>query len=50
MKNTDNLSIFQKAVVGAQFLFVAFDATVLVPLPAGLAAVENVILDFKSKE
>ena len=36
MKNTDNLSIFQKTVVGAQFLFVAFGATVLVPLLVGL--------------
>ena len=32
----NNLSIFQKTVVGAQFLFVAFGATVLVPLLVGL--------------
>ena len=32
MKNDSNLSIFQKTIVGAQFLFVAFGATVLVPL------------------
>ena len=36
MKNSNNLSIFQKTVVGAQFLFVAFGATVLVPLLVGL--------------
>jgi uracil permease len=36
MKNDSNLSIFQKTIVGAQFLFVAFGATVLVPLLAGL--------------
>ena len=35
MKNS-NLNIFQKTVVGAQFLFVAFGATVLVPLLVGL--------------
>ena len=33
---TTNLSITQKIVVGAQFLFVAFGATVLVPLLVGL--------------
>ena len=33
---TNNLSIAQKIVVGAQFLFVAFGATVLVPLLVGL--------------
>ena len=33
---TNNLSITQKIVVGAQFLFVAFGATVLVPLLVGL--------------
>lgn len=32
----NNLGIFQKTVVGAQFLFVAFGATVLVPLLVGL--------------
>ena len=32
MKNNSNLSPIQKTVVGAQFLFVAFGATVLVPL------------------
>ena len=36
MKNSNNLSIIQKTVVGAQFLFVAFGATVLVPLLVGL--------------
>lgn len=36
MKNTGNLSIGQKTIVGAQFLFVAFGATVLVPLLVGL--------------
>lgn len=35
MRN-NNLNIFQKTVVGAQFLFVAFGATVLVPLLVGL--------------
>ena len=33
---TNNLSTTQKIVVGAQFLFVAFGATVLVPLLVGL--------------
>lgn len=32
----NNLGLFQKIVVGAQFLFVAFGATVLVPLLVGL--------------
>lgn len=32
----NNLGLFQKTVVGAQFLFVAFGATVLVPLLVGL--------------
>ena len=32
----NNLGFFQKTVVGAQFLFVAFGATVLVPLLVGL--------------
>jgi uracil permease len=32
MKESNNLGIVQKTVVGAQFLFVAFGATVLVPL------------------
>lgn len=36
MKNNTNLGIVQKTVVGAQFLFVAFGATVLVPLLVGL--------------
>ena len=36
MKNNTNLSLFQKSVVGAHFLFVAFGATVLVPLLVGL--------------
>ena len=36
--NTDNkLGPIQKTIVGAQFLFVAFGATVLVPLLVGLA-------------
>lgn len=35
MKN-NNLGLVQKSVVGAQFLFVAFGATVLVPLLVGL--------------
>ena len=35
MKN-NNLGPFQKTIVGAQFLFVAFGATVLVPLLVGL--------------
>ena len=30
MKNSNNLSLVQKTVVGAQFLFVAFGATELV--------------------
>lgn len=36
MKNNSNLSPIQKTVVGAQFLFVAFGSTVLVPLLVGL--------------
>ena len=36
MKNSNSLSPIQKTVVGAQFLFVAFGATVLVPLLVGL--------------
>ena len=36
MKNDSNLGIVQKTIVGAQFLFVAFGATVLVPLLVGL--------------
>ena len=36
MKNNSNLAPLQKTIVGAQFLFVAFGATVLVPLLVGL--------------
>lgn len=36
MKNPGELSLIQKTVVSAQFLFVAFGATVLVPLLVGL--------------
>ena len=36
MKNSNNLGLVQKTIVGAQFLFVAFGATVLVPLLIGL--------------
>ena len=36
MKNNKDLGPIQKTVVGAQFLFVAFGATVLVPLLVGL--------------
>ena len=36
MKNNNNLGPVQKTIVGAQFLFVAFGATVLVPLLVGL--------------
>ena len=36
MKNNNQLGLVQKTVVGAQFLFVAFGATVLVPLLVGL--------------
>lgn len=36
MKNNSELSLGQKTVVGAQFLFVAFGATVLVPLLVGV--------------
>jgi uracil permease len=36
MKESNNLGIVQKTVVGAQFLLVAFGATVLVPLLVGL--------------
>ena len=36
MKNNSNLNPVQKTVVGAQFLFVAFGSTVLVPLLVGL--------------
>ena len=36
MKNNSTLSSVQKTVVGAQFLFVAFGSTVLVPLLVGM--------------
>lgn len=36
MKNDNELGYAQKTIVGAQFLFVAFGATVLVPLLVGL--------------
>ena len=36
MKSNSNLAPLQKTIVGAQFLFVAFGATVLVPLLVGL--------------
>ena len=36
MKNNNDLSPLHKIVVGAQFLFVAFGATVLVPILVGL--------------
>lgn len=36
MNNNKKLGIIQKSVVGAQFLFVAFGATVLVPLLVGM--------------
>ena len=36
MKSSNTLNPIQKTVVGAQFLFVAFGATVLVPLLVGL--------------
>ena len=36
MKDNNNLNPVQKTVVGAQFLFVAFGATVLVPLLVGM--------------
>ena len=36
MKNDSNLGLVQKTIVGAQVLFVAFGATVLVPLLVGL--------------
>ena len=36
MKNDKKLGLVQKTIVGAQFLFVAFGATVLVPLLVGL--------------
>lgn len=36
MKDNNQLGIVQKTVVGAQFLFVAFGATVLVPLLVGM--------------
>lgn len=36
MKNDSKLGLIQKTIVGAQFLFVAFGATVLVPLLVGL--------------
>ena len=36
MKNSNTLGLVQKTIVGAQFLFVAFGATVLVPLLVGL--------------
>ena len=36
MSTERNLSVIQKTIVGAQFLFVAFGATVLVPLLVGM--------------
>ncbi len=36
MKNDNKLGPVQKTIVGTQFLFVAFGATVLVPLLVGL--------------
>ena len=36
MKNDNKLGYAQSTIVGAQFLFVAFGATVLVPLLVGL--------------
>ena len=36
MENNQHLNPFQKTIVGVQFLFVAFGATVLVPLLVGL--------------
>lgn len=36
MKSSSKLGVCQKTIVGAQFLFVAFGATVLVPLLVGL--------------
>ena len=39
------MHIIQKTIIGAQFLFVAFGATVLVPLLIGLAALVGVILN-----
>jgi len=36
MDNNKQLGAFQKTIVGVQFLFVAFGATVLVPLLVGL--------------
>ena len=36
MEKNQHLNPFQKTVVGVQFLFVAFGATVLVPLLVGL--------------
>ena len=35
-KSNNELGLFKKTIVGAQFLFVAFGATVLVPLLVGL--------------
>ncbi len=34
--DTENLSLSKKTIVGVQFLFVAFGATVLVPLLVGI--------------
>ena len=36
MKENNNLGFVQKSIVGAQFLFVAFGAMVLMPLLVGL--------------
>ena len=36
MENKNKLGYMQKTVVGAQFLFVAFGSTVLVPLLVGM--------------
>ncbi len=38
------MNTVQKTIVGAQFLFVAFGATVLVPLLVGLGVILNLVI------
>ena len=49
MRNSLTLSPLQKTVIGAQFLFVAFGATVLVPLLVGTIASVGVNTLVKNK-
>lgn len=44
MENNQHLNPFQKTIVGVQFLFVAFGATVLVPLLVGFRIPQQLYL------